>query len=58
MRTNKNTPSGVPSGPHAAILAMEEEAVQTFLKGESTDPAQIIERLEKRAEFEGFKEEE
>ena len=35
-------------GPQAAIVAMDQEAVQIFLKGESGDPAQVIERLEER----------
>ena len=35
-------------GPQAAIVAMNHEAVQIFLKGESNGPAQIIERLEER----------
>ena len=36
------------SGPQVAIALMDQEAVQTFLKGESDDPAQVIERLEER----------
>ena len=35
-------------GPQAAVVAMNHEAVQIFLKGESDDPAQVIERLEER----------
>lgn len=36
------------NGPQVAIAAMDQEAVQTFLKGESDDPAQVVERLEER----------
>ena len=52
MNTNKKPKSDPSSGPYAAIRAMNKEAVQIFLKGESTDPAQIIERFEERAELE------
>ncbi len=57
MSTNNKPKSDVSSGPYAAIRAMNQESVQTFLKGESTDPAQIIERLEERAELEEEEEE-
>ncbi len=56
MSTNKKPKSDPSSGPYAAIRAMNKEAVQTFLKGESTDPAQLIERFEERAELESREE--
>ena len=49
MNTNKSKKSDV-CGLRAKIV--EQKAVQTFLKGESEDPAQIIERFEERAECE------
>ncbi|MHB1769726.1 MAG: hypothetical protein ACYCPH_01445 [Minisyncoccota bacterium] len=52
MNANKNVQPEVSSGPYAAIRAMNQEVVQKFFKGESDDPAQIIERLEERAEYE------
>lgn len=41
------------SGPQAAVAAMDQEAVRIFFKGESDDPAQVIERLEERQLTEG-----
>ncbi len=52
MNASKSKKLDVSSGPHAAIRAMNQEALQNFLKGESTDPAQVIERLEDRAALE------
>ncbi len=52
MNANKSMQPEVSSGLYAAIRAKNQEAVQKFFKGESDDPAQIIERLEERAESE------
>ncbi|MDE2173428.1 MAG: hypothetical protein KGJ31_02410 [Patescibacteria group bacterium] len=35
-------------GPQAATVAMDQEAIRIFLRGESDDPAQILERMEER----------